>query len=104
MNRVMGNGKWEGAAFLLSAIKKGDWLVACDGALQKAVKLGLSPDVIIGDFGVNAMKKLEDADSIVEADIDAETVLLKGVLFRAGQAWISPFRGSSPVTSLIRTN
>lgn len=58
---ILGNGKWERPEELRALLRKGDWLIACDGAYDKARRIGLKPHVIIGDFDSISRGRISDS-------------------------------------------
>ncbi len=46
---ILANGAMIEGAQALNLFKSAHWLVCCDGAYQKALKLGREPDVVVGD-------------------------------------------------------
>jgi len=55
---ILANGSWGNVKLLWSALKKGDLIVACDGAYAKARKAGITPSMIVGDFDSLRLEKV----------------------------------------------
>lgn len=96
---ILGNGTWQRPEAFLRRLRKRDFLVACDGAYQKATKLGLKPQVLIGDFD-SLRGKISDSRLLTfrfpreKNETDAELALAFALKKKPSEIlWYSPFGG-----------
>ncbi len=47
---VIGNGSIENYGYIKSLIKDDDFIICADGGLRHATKMGIKPDIAVGDF------------------------------------------------------
>ena len=47
---VIGNGTINDYEYIKSQLKSGDFIICADGGVKHAKKMGIAPDVVIGDF------------------------------------------------------
>ena len=62
---IIGNGEIKDYDFIAGKLRKGDYIICADGGYRHAVKLGIKPDVLIGDM-----------DSIGDESYDGEIINL----------------------------
>ena len=60
---IIGNGEIRDYTYIKSLIKSDDFIICADGGLRHAKKLGISPDIAVGDF--DSYEKSENIKSIV---------------------------------------
>ena len=62
---IIGNGEIKDYDFIAGKLRKGDYIICADGGYRHAVKLGIKPNVLIGDM-----------DSIGDESYDGEIINL----------------------------
>ena len=62
---IIGNGEIKDYDFIAGKLRKGDYIVCADGGYRHALKLGIRPDVLIGDM-----------DSVGDESYDGEIINL----------------------------
>ncbi|MCR4404455.1 MAG: thiamine diphosphokinase [Candidatus Acetothermia bacterium] len=47
---ILGNGPWHGVEFLPDLLAEADYIIAADGGAARALRLGLRPQLVVGDL------------------------------------------------------
>ena len=61
---IIGNGEIKDYDFIAGKLRKGDYIVCADGGYRHAARLGVKPDVLIGD-----MDSLSDSENDYDGEI-----------------------------------
>ena len=56
---ILAAGPVEEPALLLPQLREDDWIVAADGGVRLAEKLGVRPDLIVADFDSGSREEAE---------------------------------------------
>lgn len=96
---ILGNGTWGNPNRLHQALRKGDLLIACDGAYAKAIRYGLKPQIVIGDIDSLSLKFFPRGVQVLrfpqdKNETDAELALDLALGKKPKEIlWIAPFGG-----------
>jgi len=77
---IVANGKFPENPIPLEILNNAKYIIACDGATDKLLKNGYSPDIIIGDLdSISASNKEKYKDIILEISNQSENDLRKAI-------------------------
>jgi thiamine pyrophosphokinase len=79
---IVANGELKNKPFCRKAAKGKDIIIAADGGADNCIKIGLTPNYIIGDFdsiSKQAMKKFKDRSNIVHDETQNSTDMEKSI-------------------------
>lgn len=67
---IVANGKFPENSIPLKILNNAKYIIACDGAVEKLIKNGYNPNIIIGDLDSISIKNMKKYNGIIKKESD----------------------------------